>query len=396
MKRFTVLFIAGLIFTSCQKEEFDPADSFTKIYDSFRSDLEFYPIDVTPTETGFLILAGQSYDQENFRTVQIIQLDEEGNFLRLWEDNNYAIPVGDWIAIDSTYHFFAMDPVTLQVQLITTTTDLTDPVITPTGGNLYYPLAASGTSAGNLLLLSYDIDNQQSVISTLDTDGNVVQSSGYSIGPGSEVEPLILNHYLDPERSGLPFFCGEFGSGQAYFNGFHNYSLSLVFSDFGDSPTGVIQGQGNTNGGITHAKPIQGSTFGVFGFQFNDNFIDPAAAVSTSGISSSVDLLNTTVSEFKSRTPADIEIISINEVSYTVFAAETEGRQVAIYFYDALSGELAGIHKVGYLNPYTLASITVDEENNLLVLGTTYVAGRFPRIFLTKIPQANLKDIIGN
>lgn len=394
MKRFfLVSTIACCLFSGCSEEEFDPSNSFTKIYDSFRSDLEFYPEDVVATETGFLILAGQSYDQGNFRTLQIIQLDEDGNYIKTWENTNYAIPTGDWIAIDSNYYFFAMDPVNLRVQLVRTTTDLTEPVITPVGGNLYYPLAASQMSSGELLLLSYDIDNQSSVIARLDTDGNLIQGAGYSIGPGSEVEPLILNHYLDPERAELPFFCGEFGSGQAYFNGFYNYNLSVVFSDFGGSPSGVIQGQG-TNGGITDALPIQGSTFGLFGYQFNDNFLNPSATVTTSGLASSIDFLNTTVSEFNSRTPADIELIEVEGTPYTVFAAETETRQVALYFYDAASGELAGIHKIGYLNPYTLASIRVDAENNLLVLGTTYVSGRFQRIFLTKIPQSDLASII--
>ena len=390
-----MLTVASLL-ASCQKEELDPSERFTKIYDSFRSDAAFYPIDVVATTTGFIILASQTTDQSSFRAIQVIELDEEGNFVRTVEfpAANYVIPIGDLVDIDSTYYFFGMEPVSLQAQLFSMTADLSDSVsVSPVVGAAY-PLAASRTAAGQLLLLSYDINSQETVISTVDTDGSAGGAEGrYTIGAGNEVEPEILEHYLDPERSAQPFFCGEYAPGQVYFNGFYNFSLSLVFSGFGGSPTGVLQGQG-TNGGVTCVMPVQGSNFGVFGFQYNDNFILPNEPLATSGLASSVDLLSSSVTEFSSRTPADIEVLTLDNTTYTIFAAETETRQVALYFFDTSTNELAGIHKIGYLNPYTLSSIRLDNENNLLVLGTTYVSGRFKRIFLSKIPEGDLRGIV--
>lgn len=393
LQRSFQLFLAGLIFLSCSKEEFDPSASFTKIYDSFRSDREFDPIDVVATESGFLVLAGQSNDESDFTGVQVIRLDEDGNYIETWDlSSEYYVPVGNLISIDSVHYFFAMQPVSLQVLLISTTTNLADLQITPVNG-LYYPLAAAKTSSNNLLLLSYEPDDQQSVISELTTDGAVVRGVGYSIGPGSDVEAAILNHYTDPERSALPFFCGELSDGMVYFNGIYNYSLSLVFSGFGDSPTGVVQGQ-NMNGGISATLPVAGNDFAVFGFQFNDNFLQSRVSLNTTGISSSIDLLNSVVSEFRSRTPARITMYTTDGADYVIYGAETENRQVALYFFEATSGVLRGIHKIGYINPYTLSALSVAEDNSLLILGTTYVSGRFERIYLTKMSEREVRGIV--
>lgn len=391
-QRFFQLALLCILVLSCKEEAFDPKTSFTRIYDSFHSDQQFHPIDIAATESGFLVLAGQSFDASDFMGVQLIRLDETGSYVETRDlSSDYVIPVGDLIAIDSGYYFFAMRPVSLGVSLIKTTTNLTTVEEIPL--NLYYPLAAAKTADDNLLLLSYDPDAQLSVISRMDTDGNLLNSTGYTIGPGSDVEANILNHYIDPERSALPFFCGESPGGQVYFNGIFNYSLSLVFTDFNDTPTGVVQGQ-NFNGGVSAALPVSASNFAVFGFQFNDNFIRPTIPLNTAGISSSIDLFASTVSEFKSRTPARIRLYTLNETDYVIFAAETENRQVALYFYEAATGELKGIHKIGYLNPYTLSSIAVDDENNLLVLGTTYVSGRFERIYVSKIPEKDVKGFM--
>jgi hypothetical protein len=41
-----------------------------------------------------------------------------------------------------------------------------------------------------------------------------------------------------------------------------------------------------------------------------------------------------------------------------------------------------------------LSSLMVDDENHLIVLGTTYVAGRFRRIFVEKISETDMEKRI--
>ncbi len=379
-----------LALLGCQEEEFDPSTAFTKIYDSSRGSDGYYPIDLIETSTGYTILTGQTLDDSDYLGLKLIRLDEEGNFL--FEDDltsDYVVPVGDMVSIDSVGYFFAMEPTTLNPVLFR----ITDSAYVATEiAGLDYPLAANATSSGSLLLLSYNLQAQETTLSEISTDGSIIRTNGYSIGPGSDIEANILKNYTDPERGKLPFFCGEWSTDAYYFNGVYNYSMSLVFTGFGD-PTGVVQGQG-IDGGLVSIMPIQGSEFALFGYQFNENFIVANTTLNTSGTTSSVNYLESTISEFISRSNADIVRWQTSSQSYTIIAAETESRQIALYIYETASGTLAGLHKLGYINPYTLASIKMDSEGNLLVLGTTYVSGRFKRVFLSKISTDELEAIV--
>lgn len=393
MKTLWLFLTSLLILSACTTDDdYDPEVSFTKIYDSNQGDLDYYPIDLIETSAGFTVLTGQSTDNSDFAGVKLLFLDKGGNYLSETDlSEDYYIPIGKMASIDSVAYFFAMEPVTLRAVLIKAA-DTSSVEITPLAG-LYYPLASNVTSANQLLLEGFDPENEQTYLALVSTSGTVTSVSGYDIGAGSDIEENIYNHYVDPERNGLPFFCGEWASGQYYFNGVYNYSLSLVFTNLSETPSGVVQGQG-FNGGMTHILPLQGSNFVTFGFQYNDNFLVPSATLSTGDLSSSVDYMESPISEFRSRTPADMTLWEGPSSSYAIVAAETESRQVALYFYDAVTAELAAIHKIGYINPYTLASIRPSGDGGLLVLGSTYVGGRFQRVFLSKIDAGELKGYL--
>lgn len=400
MKR-TILFISLIaLFTQCKDDEIDPKESFTKIYDSFRSDHDYNPIDIVALDTGYLILAGQTLDNSQFMGVQIIKLNEFGNYDEADEvlPDNYVLPTGDFMTIGDLHYFLAMENIASRpARLIEVGNNPADYQVINLGGGITNPLASYKTENDEILVLSFNAASNQTVLSLHDTQGNLQQSAGYDIGAGAEFEDItdvdIYDHYLDPERSGLPFFCGQIPGGAYYFNGVYGYTLSWVFTNFG-AATGVVQGQ-QAVGGMTAVLPIDGNTFSIFGYQYNDNFVRPTQTIETSAISSSINYMGLPVSEFRSRTNAKIIALTLGTTTYSVVAAETESRQIALYFYDSTTGELDGIHKIGYLNPYELASIRLDEDNNLMVLGTTLVAGRFPRIFMSKIPEKELMDIVG-
>ena len=324
-------------------------------------------------------------------------MDEEGEFeAELTFDPAPVLPTGELMEVNGRYYFFGMDPQTIQVQLISVNDSLSDEQIVNVP--LTYPLAAAASSTSNqFLILSYDPFNAESVISYIGTDGSIINTAAYSIGAGEDVEATILDHYLNPGEQPLPFFVGETPGGSVFFNGFYNYSMSMVFSDFGGTPTGVLQGQ-TTDGGIRKAMPISGNIFAVGGFQFNDNFIAVDASISSTAIASSVDLytLYGNVTEYRSYTPMDIASYDIGTTTYTIIAAETENRQIGLYIFDQTTGELVGKHNIGYLNPYTLASLRpeTDEENHLLLTGTTYIANRFQRIYLNRIPEEEVSSWI--
>ena len=113
--------------------------------------------------------------------------------------------------------------------------------------------------------------------------------------------------------------------------------------------------------------------------------------MNTSGISSSIDLFSGEQPEARTQTPASI--CQINETQ-VVIASETESREIALYFYDVTTSELTGIETVGFLNPFTLGSVKMDEEESLIIKGTTFVSGRFERLFLRKISNEDLQGFL--
>ena len=377
--------IATLLIISCSDDEPSLSESFFKIYDDSNFDISYNPIDVVETIDGYIILTGTEINDSDFMGISLIKVDEQGEFER--ESgialDAYVVPVGDMYLnpADSNTYFFAMNPTSLEAVLIGVNPQLEVEVEALLGG-INYPLSSAVLSNGNLLLQSYDNLTQETEISEIALDGSYVGGNRYSIGPGDDVEVDIINHYLQATERPLPFFCGEISSGNYYFNGFYNFSFSLVFTDFGDAPTGVVQGQ-STNAGIRAVLPQGGSNFSVAGFQFDDNYQLASSALSTGGITSSADLYPGNMAEVKPYTP--VKILSYtNGTTYSVFASETKGRQILLNFYTD-TGEISGSHRIGFLNPFTLSSMKVGSDNSLLVLGTTFVAGRFERITLNKL-----------
>lgn len=386
-----LLLIPILLTSGCSDDEPALSESFLKIYDDSNIDVSYRPIDVVETVDGYIILSGTELSNTDFMGIRLLKIDEEGNYVNDNEIDDYVVPIGNMYlnTADSNSYFFAMNATSLEAVLIGVNPQLQVEVETLIGG-INYPLSSSRLSNGNFLLQSYDPLSQETEISEISLEGIYVGGNRYSIGPGDDVEEEIINHYLNASERPLPFFCGEVSSGNYYFNGFYNYSFSLVFTDFSDAPSGVVQGQ-SSNAGLRAVLPLSGADFAVAGYQFDDNYQLSSSALSTGGISSSADLYPGDMAELKSYTPT--QIISYTTGSnYSVFAAETKGRQVLLNFYTD-SGEIGGTHRIGYLNPFTFSSIKIGTDNSLLILGTTFVAGRFERITLNKISESEISAI---
>lgn len=383
-----LLFITLLALSSSCSEDIDlTQSSLLRIYDHSNGELGFHPIDLGETPDGYFILAGRVLDQTNFEGIQILTTDLTGNFDTFIDlPENLVLPTGNLLLSDSAFHFFAMDRTTLRVEMVSIQPNLGN-LQTTRLTNLFYPLGASVNSSGNFLLVSYDPIDLLTVLSEISPDGTILNSAGYTIGVGEDVEQRITEHFLERE-SRLPFFCGEAAPGQYFFNGFYNFSLSTVFTDFSNTPTGVIQGQSD-NGGLRAVDWISGNLFSVIGYQFNETYLLPVTQLLPGGTSASVDLFSTRQAELRDQSPGTITTYGDEHV---ILAAETESREVVLYFYNRSSEELTGTEIIGFANPFTLSQVRVDENNNLLILGTTFVAGRFERIFLRKIMARDLQS----
>jgi hypothetical protein len=386
-----ILFVAFLVIAGACANESDPAAdkaNFTRIYDNDKFEASYFPIDIIQTpDGGYLILGGRRIEDSNFSGVYLMKVDEFGAFVSEKEvDSENIDPIGPILTANGKYYFFCMTDVALQSQLIEMDANGEITQTIAVGGT--YPEAAAEDN-GNFLLLSYDNDGKQSVVSVVSPTGSVSASKGFTIGQGDAVEAPIIQHFIRSGRQ-FPFQVGKSLSGQYFFNGFYNYTFSLVFTDLvSDSPKGVVQGQ-QAEGGLSQVVPLAGDSYAAARFNFGDNYILPAATLSSSGVTSSVDLGGNSFPELTANAPVKILLSNVNAKEIILYGSNTHSKQIALYGYNKSSGEFIGSKYLGFSNPFEIAGMRVTEDKGLVVCGTTYVAGRFPRICIYKISEAEL------
>lgn len=390
MIRYFILFVY-LIASGCSNESDPEADksNFIRIYDSNRYNASYNPIDMRQTpDGGFLVLASRRLEESNFPGIYVMKVDEFGAFIsEQLVDEQYVNPVGDLIELNESYFFFCMTELNLQTHLMELNADGEIVETINVGGS--YPAAAT-LDNNNMLLLGYDNAARQSLLSIVSATGATLQSIGFSVGAGDAVEEPIINHFLRTGRQ-FPFQVGKTAGGQYFFNGFYNYTFSLVFTDLADI-LGVVQGQ-QDDGGISYLTELSGNSFAAARFNFGDNYFMPTISLSTSGISSSTDLGGFSLPELIDNAPVKILKSRIKETDVIIYVSNTKSGQIGIYVYDIADAEFLGSRYLGFSNPYEISNIINTSDEGIAISGTSYVAGRFSRITIFKISREELNKI---
>jgi hypothetical protein len=387
--RFFILLLSFSIQACLEKSlpEYEER-SFTKIYDHADFAAQFKPIDIAETDDGgFIILAERNLTGTQFSGIFLMKADRKGNFIRtLSLPDNLVNAIPRLIPADNQYYFLAMDAFTVEAILVQIDANLEHSQTTNLSG-ITYPAAASA-DADRILLLSYNSVSLQSVFSVVRTTGQVIASRAFSIGPGDGSEEPIMGHFLRTGKR-FPFFTGRTGN-LYYFNGFYNYTFSLVFTDLiQEAPVGVVQGQ-QDDGGLQVLQHLSGNVFAVARFNFGDHYLLPRVNLSLNGISSATDLGGFIFPEIPSQAKVDLIRASMRNQQVLIYGSDTRSGQVGLYVYDEANGNLLTRMYIGSGNPFEISVLRQTREGDLVVCGTTYVAGRFARIFLTKIPAEKL------
>lgn len=392
---FLIFCIAGIAF-SCTEESnqtFD-TDNFTIIFDNNKFEASYIPIDIRETpDGGYLVLGGRILNDSNFTGIYLLKADKFGNFVKEIEvDETSVNPIADFTAFQGNYYFFCMDPLTQVAQIAEVDPEMTAVTISPVQGGLTYPSAASFVD-NSFVLLSYDNGNKESIISLVSISGAIQASKGYSIGTGEDIEEPIINHFIRTGRQ-YPFEAGKVSSNLYFFNGFYNYTFSLVFTDISsDDPAGVVQGQ-QDDGGFSAITSLGGNKFASSRFNFGDNFILPNKDLSTTGNTSSTDLGGYSLPEMVENSKVRILRATIDNKNVLIYGTDTKSKQIGLLFYEETSGTFISSRYLGFSNPFEIASLIQTADGGLAVCGTTYLAGRFPRICIFKLSKDKLIDSI--
>jgi hypothetical protein len=406
MLKRIALFIPIIILSACLEESSEKLDkkAFTKIYDNSEFYSSFYAIDMKQTaDGGYLILAGKTEvvkeagEPQQVNTpfsVYLLKVDAFGKIERELElDEEYEYPIGSLNEAGGSYYFFCMD--VGKNALMVNVNELADfSIVTPIGENIRLPLASS-SDGSELLLLSYDNDTQESVVSRVSLTGTIPEngSARFSSGsPESPIDGLVVAH-ATRQGTQFPFAVGKTPSGQTYFNGFRDHTFSLAFITFGDPATitDFINGHQH-NAGFSSVLPVTGQIFAVSTFSFGFNSLLPNADITTAENVTDVQALAYSLPELESNARVKSIRAVLDGKNVIIYGSNTKSGQIGLYIYDEATGIFLSGKYLGYSNPFEIAALVQTAEGDIVVSGTTYIAGRLPRLCLIKVPKNEIKD----
>jgi hypothetical protein len=400
MRLFSALLL--LLLAGCKEikennKNTDPKANFLVIYENGDFSKSFIPIDIQQTsDGGYLILAKRRITESSFYGIYLMKADNTGKFISGEEVSTDLVnPIYNLMKVGNAFYFFAMDRLSLETKLVSASEDGKATVLATLTGVIYPLYVSLDENSNQFLLQHYNRDELKTVVSLVNTAGAVTAQRDFNIGFGDfDVEQPIIDH-LTGNGKRLPFLTGSAGSGVYYANGFYNYTLSTVFFSFNNSAPGLLQGYKDEKC-ISALVNLGSNTFAASKYAYGTNTFSPKATINAASgtIASNSDLMGNTILELKPDAPVVLKRIIGQGTPVMAYNSDTKNAQIALYFYDASTGNLRGSKYFGYSNPYEASNFIQTSDGGLAVVGTTYVAGRFPRIVLIKISQEELnKDI---
>ncbi len=391
--KFWVLILA-IWCISCAKtlDTADPKQSFTKIYNENSFSNAITAIDVVETETGYLLLGMDQVPDKQFPSISILVIDKEGKVVKQTPTAAFAqfvAPAKGIFKFNTNYRFLAMDSITTQAYMLEVDTE--GNLISNTPLAIQYPLCIGLANDGSYLVQGFNQSDRATTFAKYSTSLTEAFNKKYDIL--ETADEFAIGHISNNGKR-YPFAVGQTSTGEYYFNGFRNFSFSLVFvSNSDQKQTRVVNGY-RYSGGMNSITPIDGNTFAISRFYFGDNYINAKATLSSSAVSASTDVSGRRMLELEPDAIISASRLTVGGKKVLFFASTTVNKQIVLYVYDEVSGSLIDSKYFGLNIPCENGALTLTSDGGLLIVGSAYIDGRFKRICAFKLAASQLEDMV--
>jgi hypothetical protein len=387
-----VHFILTLQLASCSKDtKMSPDQSWIRVYDHSDPNKLFYSLDVRElTDNSFVILGSAKMDTTVWPTPYVLYTSKEGIMTRSVQTEEFISPVPDLITVNGENYFFCMDNA-LGTHVLKINSDGSAPTPVESFPDLTYPLSASLVAGNKILLTSYNRINKSTVLTCFDSNFSIIWSNEYSAIENYEEKVRL---HLSRQGQFFPFFTGEVKQDNTNFyfvNGFYNFVFSLLFINTADgSMTGVVNGI-PYSAAASSIIQRNDSNYVITRYNEDQNYINSRPEISFTAVSNITAIGGTSWPEIEKYAFIKPIKATLNKKEIIILGTKTRSNQVLLLFFSAETGSLVTSRYFGSSYPVNLASVIPTSEGGLAILTQTFVAGRFPRIQLYKIPPEKLE-----
>ena len=360
---------------------------YFKIYDDQNAGNSYRMLDMQETADGGTLILSEL----NHTRIHLTRVDKNGEYLTSAEiTGGSKNPLPTLLHINDTYYVGCMDEVGLFTRFIKIDPGSCQPESVVEFPDLLYPLAFSVAEGSSVLLLTYDRYGYKSQLSKVSPDGQVLWTVEANVF--QDTEALIVNQ-LNGTGKRYPFFTLGW-NGKYIANCFNNYSFSfLVFNAGSNAPDAIYNGS-NFSSGVSAMYVLPDGSTALSRFSFGRSYLIPAFVPASGAVDLTDNMGGILVEEAESDSEFEFGTVTIDGTPYFCYAHNTENGRVAVGFLSG--GPLKAKKYFGSShNTFKIGSFRATKDNGLLVAGSFWVAGAFPRPALFKLNEKELYEVMG-
>ncbi|NJK85836.1 MAG: hypothetical protein HC906_07585 [Bacteroidales bacterium] len=391
-----------LMLVSCdiKKSNTGPGTNFIRVYSDPVQNNAYFPADFIETEDkGFIIVSGRYGEEElNYPGTFLVKTDDQGMIKWTYTaDGSVLSPVPDILNINGNYHIFCMQD-NLRARLMRIEDNGSSGALAPVfEADAFNPLRAYHDNNGDVVLLSFDIIGNKTVISKYDQLMSRQWNRVINAYLGSD---YFVRYHLNKEDHEIPFFMGGITlnglESHYYINCFTNTGLSTAFINAASGDfTGSIMGntdEFNIDAAYTSMMHLQDEVFTISRFHTRDNYIHSRQTLSILEHQHSTELTENPLNV--PELDEEAAVISLKDMfngkEHVVLASTSKTNQVILYFFNTSENKLAKTKYLGHTNPIKVKAMKRGSDDSLVLLCQTWEAGRYQRIMLYKISMEEL------